>query len=80
VGALRCSCEQKHQIWGEFWWLEGKHELAFFDDRDESGTYTEQLMHRPACGRRLERKKLQTATHRAKPEVRELKAGSATPW
>jgi hypothetical protein len=32
VAALYCSCEQKRQIWGEFWWVEGKHDWMFFDD------------------------------------------------
>ncbi len=54
--------------------------VGVFDDRDGSGTYTEQVTHRPAYRRRLERKKLQTATHQAKPEVRELKAGPTILW
>ena len=41
MGALYCSCEQKHQIWGEFWWVGGKHEWVFFDDAETSETYTE---------------------------------------
>ncbi len=65
MGALRCSCEQKHQIWGEFWRVGGKHGWIFFDDQDWSETYTEQLTHCPACGRRLERKNLKAVTYQA---------------
>ncbi len=42
MGAFYCSCEQKHQIWGEFWWVGGKYDWVFFDDRETSETYTEQ--------------------------------------
>jgi hypothetical protein len=43
-------------LWGEFWWLEGKHQWVFFDDLETSETYAEQVERCPACGRRLERK------------------------
>ncbi len=29
MATLYCSCEQKRQIWGEFWCLEGKHDWIF---------------------------------------------------
>ncbi len=38
VAALYCSCEQKPQIWGEFWWVGEKHDWIFFDDRETSET------------------------------------------
>ena len=63
MAVLYCSCEQKPQIWGEFWWVGEKHEWLFFDDRETSETYAERLTHCPACGRRLERKHLQTLAH-----------------
>ena len=48
------------QIWGEVWWVGEKHRWVFFDDRETSDTYTEQLTHCPACGQRLELKNLKT--------------------
>jgi len=58
VATLYCSCEQQNQFWGEFWWIEGKHEWVFFDDQEWSETYTERLTHCPACGQYLERRNL----------------------
>ena len=58
MAALHCTCEQKHQIWGEFWWTGGKHNWIFFDDKETSETYTERLTQCPACGQRIERKNL----------------------
>lgn len=58
VATLYCSCEQQHQVWGEFWWVRGKHVWMFFDDQGGSETYTERLTHCPACSQRLERKNL----------------------
>ena len=63
MAALYCSCEQKRQIWGEFWWIGEKHEWMFFDDQEWSETYTERLTHCPACGQRLERKNLTAVTY-----------------
>ena len=63
MGAFYCSCEQKHQIWGEVWWVGGKHDWVFFDDRETSETYTEQRTHCPACSQRLERKNLKTVAY-----------------
>jgi hypothetical protein len=60
MAKLHCLCEQGHQLWAEFWWAEGKHQWVFFDDLQTSETYAEQVEHRPACGRRLERKNLTT--------------------
>lgn len=61
MAALHCTCEQEHKIWGEVWWVGGKHEWVFFDDLRTSETYGEQLMHCPGCGRRLERRNLKAA-------------------
>ena len=58
--ALYCSCEQLQPIWGEFWWVEGKYQWIFFDDQEWSETYTERLIHCPACGLRLKRMNLDT--------------------
>ena len=52
-------------MWGEFWWLEGKHQWVFFDDLETSETYAEQVERCPACGRRLERKDLRKAANPA---------------
>jgi hypothetical protein len=60
--ALRCTCEQGTNLWGEFWWIEGEHRWVFFDDEKTSETYTEQLTHCPECGRSLERKGLRLTT------------------
>jgi hypothetical protein len=65
MAALYCSCEQQHQVWGEFWWVEGTHDWMFFDDQKWSETYTERLTHCPACGQRLERRNLKAVTHQA---------------
>jgi len=65
VAALYCSCEQKLQIWGEFWWTGEEHKWAFFDDRETSETYTERITHCPACGQRLERKNLEEVMYPA---------------
>jgi hypothetical protein len=56
--ALRCTCEQGTNLWGEFWWIEGEHRWVFFDDEKTSETYAEELTHCPECGRSLERKGL----------------------
>ena len=61
MAVLRCPCEQEHKIWGEVWWIGGKHELVFFDDVAMSETYREQLTHCPGCGRGLERRNLKAA-------------------
>jgi hypothetical protein len=58
--ALRCTCEQGTNLWGEFWWIEGEHRWVFFDDEKTSETYAEQLTHCRGCGRSLERKALRT--------------------
>jgi hypothetical protein len=65
VAALYCSCEQKCQIWGEFWWVEGKYDWKFFDDQEWSETYTENLTHCPACGQWLKRENLKAVTYQA---------------
>jgi len=65
VAALYCSCEQKRQIWGEFWWVEGKYDWMFFDDQEWSETYTERITHCLACGQQLERKNLKAVTYQA---------------
>jgi hypothetical protein len=65
VAWLYCSCEQQYQIWGEFWWTGEKHDWIFFDDREWSETYTEQLTQCPACEQRLERENLGRMTYQA---------------
>ena len=65
MGALYCSCEQKHQIWGEVWWVGGTYDWVFFDDAETSETYTEPLTRCPACGQRLERKNLKVVAYQA---------------
>ena len=65
MAALHCSCEQKHQIWGKFWWVGGKYDWIFFDDRETSETYTERITSCPACSQRLERKNLKAVTYPA---------------
>ena len=65
MAALYCSCEQKPQIWAEFWWTRGKHDCVFFDDRETSETYTEWITHCPACGQQLERKNLEEVMYPA---------------
>ena len=60
MGALYCSCEEQHQIWGEFWWVEGKYVWRFFDDDQMSETYAQQLTHCPTCSLRIERMDLNT--------------------
>jgi hypothetical protein len=61
VAALNCPCGQGHEIWGEVWWVGGKHEWVFFDDLKTSETRGEQLTHCPGCGRQLERRNLKAA-------------------
>jgi hypothetical protein len=58
VVVVRCPCGQGHDMWGEFWWVEGRYLWVFFDDLEGSDTYREQLTHCPECGRELERKNL----------------------
>jgi hypothetical protein len=56
--ALRCTCQQGPELWGEFWWSEGEHRWVLFDDERTRETYTEYITHCPGCGRPLERKAL----------------------
>ena len=56
--ALRCPCGGEYEIWGELWWIGGKPEWVYFDDLETSETHAEQIVHCPACGRRLERRNL----------------------
>ena len=65
MAALHCSCEQKPQIWGEFWWTGEKHDWIFFDDRETSETYAERITSCPACGQGLEHKNLKAVTYQA---------------
>jgi hypothetical protein len=62
VAELYCPCEQRHKLWGEFWWVGGRYRWIFFDDRESSETYSEQVTHCPACGRVLERKSLRAVS------------------
>ena len=56
--ALLCSCEHKHEVWGELWWVGGEHDWVFFDYFRRSGTRGERLNSCPGCGKRLERRNL----------------------
>ena len=62
MAALRCTCEQGTNLWGEFWWIEGEHRWVFFDDEKTSETYAEELTLCRGCGRSLERKTLRATT------------------
>ena len=53
-------CPERHKLWGELWWVEGKHRWIFFDDLESSENYAEQVEYCPSCGRPLERKVLKT--------------------
>ena len=57
MARLYCPCGQAHELWGEFWWTEGRYQWIFDHER-KSETYTEQVENCPACGRHLERKNL----------------------
>jgi hypothetical protein len=65
MAELYCPCPERHKLWGEFWWTEGKHQWVFFDDLETSETYAEQVERCPACGRLLERKNLRKAVNPA---------------
>ena len=58
MAELYCPCPGRHKLWGEFWWVEGKHRWVFFDDLETSETYTQRVERCPTCDRRLERKDL----------------------
>ena len=60
VAKLYCPCPERHKLWGEFWWVEGKHRWVFFDDQETSETYAEQVERCPACGKPLNRRELST--------------------
>jgi hypothetical protein len=47
MGVLLCPCERKHKIWGELWWVGGKHDWVFYDDLETSKTYGENITHCP---------------------------------
>ncbi len=66
MAELYCPCPGRHKLWGEFWWVEGKHQWVFFDDLETSETYAEQVEHCPACGRRLVRKNLSKTVNPAR--------------
>jgi hypothetical protein len=55
---LYCPCPERHRLWGELWWVGEEHRWIFFDDLQNSETYTEQVEYCPACGRPLKRKDL----------------------
>lgn len=63
--ALRCRCGQEQEIWGEVWWVGGKHDWVFFDDLATSEAYREQLTHCPGCGKQLERRNLEAVKEQA---------------
>jgi hypothetical protein len=58
--ALRCTCRQGVDVWGEVWWLGGGHRWVFFDDDRMSETYTERIGSCPWCGKAFERKEMLT--------------------
>ncbi len=58
MAELYCPCPGRHKLWGEFWCIGGEYQWIFFDDRESSETYAEQVTHCPTCGRPLERKSL----------------------
>jgi hypothetical protein len=58
MGVLLCPCERKHKIWGELWWVGGKHDWVFYDDLETSKTYGENITRCPGCGSGLKRKNL----------------------
>ena len=43
MAALRCSCEQGTDIWGEVWWVDDRHRWIFFDNGKTSDTYADEL-------------------------------------
>jgi len=61
MAALRCSCEQGTNIWGEVWWVGGTHRWVFFDVGKLSATYAEQITRCPGCKKTLEHKELTAA-------------------
>jgi hypothetical protein len=64
MAELYCPCPERHKLWGELWWGEGKkYQWVFFDDLETSETYAEQVERCPACGRWLERKNLRKAVN-----------------
>jgi hypothetical protein len=50
---LYCPCPERHRLWGELWWVGEEHRWIFFDDLQNSETYTEQVEYCPACAMRL---------------------------
>ncbi len=36
MAELYCPCPERHKIWGEFWWTEGKYRWVFFDELETS--------------------------------------------
>jgi hypothetical protein len=65
MAGLRCPCGRGHELWGEFWWIDGAYSWVFFDDDKRSETYAEKVENCPGCSRRLERKDLM-AMHSAR--------------
>ncbi len=58
MAKLHCPCGQAEDLWGEFWWVGGRHRWLFVDYDRRSETFGEQVERCPACGRLLERKDL----------------------
>jgi len=61
MAPLRCSCEQGRAIWGELWWVGGRHRWVFFDAEKTSETYAQQVTRCRGCGKTLERTELRPA-------------------
>ncbi len=58
MAMLRCACGNGSDIWGELWWVGGRHRWVYFDDENQSETYSEMIDNCPRCGTRLERENL----------------------
>jgi hypothetical protein len=58
MARLYCQCGRGKELWGEFWFDEGRYRWLFFDHDEASETFGERLERCPACGRLLEREDL----------------------
>ena len=62
--ALYHPCEQRHEFWGELWWVGDGHRWMFFDQRKTSNTHAESVTRCPSCARSLERSNVRRVTDR----------------
>lgn len=65
MAALRCSCRRGTHVWGEFWWVDRKHQWMFFDDEKTSEAYGERITRCSGCGKTLEYKELRAEATQA---------------